>query len=277
MQHLQWFPGHMTAAVRMMEDSLKCVDGVLLVLDARAPRASLNPKLGKLFENKKILYVLNKSDLADEEGVKRTIAEFRKEGKETVSLSATNKSAIDNLYNKIFVMLKEKLDRNKEKGVFKPVRIMVAGIPNTGKSTIINALSGGKKTVTGDKAGVTKGKQWVRLKDMDLLDTPGTMPPAFQNQTYAVHLAYLGSMNDANIDFEDLAFEFISEFKVRFPELLKNKYGIENIDAEPLDIFNEICVKRGYLMKGGEYDYARCSKAIIDDFRKGRTGKVVLD
>lgn len=277
MQYLQWFPGHMTAAMRMMEENLKAVDGVMVVLDARAPRASLNNKLNKLFVNKKVLYVLNKTDLVEPTDVKRTVSEFQSEGKETVAVCAMDKRAVDLLYSRIFTLLKEKLDRNKLKGVFKPIRIMVAGIPNTGKSTIINALCGGKKATTGDKAGVTKGKQWVRLRELELLDTPGTMPPAFENQTLAKHLAYIGSMNDANIDFNDLAFELLKELKDKYPELLKAKYGIEDLEVEPLELFNAVCVRRGFLRRGGEFDYERCASAIIDDFRKGRIGKIILD
>ena len=277
MQHLQWFPGHMTAAMRMMEENLKAVDGVMLVLDARAPRASLNSKLDKLFVNKKILYVLNKTDLVEPSDVKRTVSEFTSEGKETVAVSAMDKRAVDLLYNRIFTLLKDKLDRNKLKGIFKPIRVMVAGIPNTGKSTIINALCGGKKAVTGNKAGVTKGKQWVRLRELELLDTPGTMPPAFENQTLAKHLAYIGSMNDANIDFNDLAYELLAELKEKYPKLLTAKYGIEDFDVPTLELFNAVCVRRGFLRRGGEYDYERCASAIIDDFRKGRIGKIILD
>lgn len=277
MQHLQWFPGHMTAAMRMMEDSVKLVDGVMMVLDARAPRASINEKLNKLFANKKILYVLNKCDLIEPAGAKRVIKEFASEGKTAVAISAMDKRAVDLLYSEMFKLLSEKLERNKLKGVFKPIRFLVAGIPNTGKSTIINALCGGKKTVTGNKAGVTKGKQWVRLKELELLDTPGTMPPAFENQTLAKHLAYIGSMNDANIDFSDLAYELIKELKVKYPEALKSKYSIDNLDKEDIEIFNDICVRRGFLMRGGEYDYERCATAVIDDFRKGRIGKIILD
>ncbi len=267
----------MTAAVRMMEENLKFVDGVLLVLDARAPRSSINGKLERLFSNKKVLYLLNKSDLADDKKLRETISQFKSEGKEAIAVSALDKKATDFLYDKMFILLKDKLLRNKEKGVFKPIRFMVAGIPNTGKSTIINALTGGKKAITGDKAGVTRGKQWVRIKELELLDTPGTMPPAFENQTFAKHLAYIGSLNDANIDMGDLAFEFISEMKELYPELIKDKYGIEDINLPPLEIMNAICVRRGFLMRGGEFDYDRCAKAIIDDFRKGRIGKVVLD
>ena len=277
MQHLQWFPGHMTAAMRMMEENLKAVDGVMIVLDARAPRASLNKKLDKLFINKKVLYVLNKTDVVSQSDVSRTVKEFAEEGKETVAVSAMDKRAVDLLYSRIFSLLAEKLERNKIKGIFKPIRIMVAGIPNTGKSTIINALCGGKKAVTGNKAGVTKGKQWVRIRELELLDTPGTMPPAFENQILAKHLAYIGSMNDANIDFNELAFEFLKEIKERYPELLKQKYGIENVDVETLELFNAVCVRRGFLRRGGEFDYERCATAIIDDFRKGRIGKIILD
>lgn len=277
MQHLQWFPGHMTAAMRMMEENLKAVDGVIIVLDARAPRASLNSKLDKLFVNKKVLYVINKCDLIEGNDAKRTIVEFAKEGKEAVAISAMDKKAVNTLYSRIFDLLKDKIERYKAKGMFKPIRIMVAGIPNTGKSTIINALCGGKKTVTGNKAGVTKGKQWVRLRELELLDTPGTMPPAFDNQTLAKHLAYIGSMNDANIDFNDLAFELLAELKEKYPEMLKSKYGIDNLQVETLELFNAICLRRGFLRRGGEYDYERCATAIIDDFRKGRIGKIILD
>ena len=277
MQHLQWFPGHMTAAMRMMEDNLKAVDGVLVVLDARAPKASVNSKLDKLFSTKKVLYVLNKCDLIEKKDADRTIRAFEAQGKTAVCVSAMDKRAVDLLYDKIFSLLKEKLERNKEKGVFKPVRIMVAGIPNTGKSTIINALTGGKKAVTGNKAGVTKGKQWVRLRELELLDTPGTMPPAFDNQTLAKHLAYIGCMNDANIDMGDLCFEFLSEMKEKYPLLLKEKYGIENAAIPTIEMMDAICVRRGFLMRGGDYDYDRCSQAVIDDFRKGRLGKICLE
>ena len=277
MQHLQWFPGHMTAAMRMMEENVKLVDGIMMILDARAPLASINEKLNKLFSNKKILFVINKCDLISQADAKRIVSVLKSQGKRAVAVSAMDKKAVDLLYNEMFLLLSEKLQRNKEKGLFRPLRFMVAGIPNTGKSTIINALCGGKKTVTGNKAGVTKGKQWVRLKEFELLDTPGTMPPAFENQTLAKHLAYIGSMNDANIDFGDLAYEFISEMKDKYPEVLKSKYSLDDLDKSILEIFNDICIRRGFLMRGGEFDYSRCAVAIIDDFRKGRIGKIVLD
>lgn len=276
MKHLQWFPGHMTAAMRMMEENLKAVDGVIIILDGRAPFSSVNRKLDGLFKDKKVLYVLNKCDLIEKKDANFAIAKFREEGKVAVAVSALDKRTVDALYDAIFTLLKEKIARNKEKGLFRAMRIMVAGIPNTGKSTIINALSGGKKTQTGNKAGVTRGKQWVRLRELELLDTPGTMPPAFDNQIYAKHLAYIGSMNDANIDFNDLAFELLKELSGKHPELLKARYGVSG-NEEPLEMMNAICVRRGFLLKGGEFDYERLSAAVIDDFRKGRIGKIFLD
>ena len=276
MKHLQWFPGHMAAAMRMMEENLKAVDGVIIILDGRAPFSSVNRKLDGLFKDKKVLYVLNKCDLIEQKDAKRAIAKFREEKKAAIAVSALDKRTVDALYDAIFTLLKDKIERNKAKGVFRAMRIMVAGIPNTGKSTVINALSGGKKTQTGNKAGVTRGKQWVRLRELELLDTPGTMPPAFDNQVYAKHLAYIGSMNDANIDFNDLVFELLKELSEKYPELLKARYGIE-ISEEPLDMMNAICSRRGFLLKGGEFDYERLSAAVIDDFRKGRIGKIFLD
>lgn len=275
MKHLQWFPGHMMAAVRMMEENLKAVDGVIIVLDARAPFSSVNRKLDGLFKDKKILYVLNKCDLVEVKDAQSAIKKFREENKPAVAVCATDKRTVDALYGALLILFKDKLARNKEKGIFKPMRVMVAGIPNTGKSTIINALSGGKKTQTGNKAGITRGKQWVRLHDLELLDTPGTMPPAFDDQQSALRLAYIGSMNDANIDFNDLAFELLKELGQKYPELLKARYGIEA--GEPLEMMNGICVRRGFLLKGGDYDYDRCAAAVIDDFRKGRIGKIFLD
>ena len=264
----------MTAAIRMMQENLKAVDGVLYVLDARVPRASENAELNDLFKDKKVLYVLNKSDLADPLGVKKTLAEFRAEGKNAVSVSALDKRAVDLLYAAIFELFKEKVEKNKLKGVFKPMRVMVAGIPNTGKSTVINAICKGKKAQTGDKAGVTRGKQWVRIKELEFLDTPGTTPPAFSSQENAKRLAYVGSLNDDNIDMEDLCFELLTELKKSYPDLLKNRYGIDA--EEGVEMMNLICLKRGFLSRGGEPDYTRCALAVIDDFRKGRIGKVVL-
>ena len=277
MQHIQWFPGHMTKAMRMMEDNVKLCDGIIMILDARAPFSCINEKLNKLFEHRPVLYVLNKSDLVERKDIAFTINKLKEEGKKAVSVIGTDKKAVNGLYNEIFSMLSEKLERNKAKGIFKPLRIMVAGIPNTGKSTIINTLSGAKKAVTGDKAGVTKGKQWVKLYDLELLDTPGTMPPSFADQNKARHLAYIGSINDDILDMEELALELIKDLKVIAPKAFMEKYKLDSMDKEGLAIFDDVCKKRGFLLRGGESDYTRCSRAIIDDFRKQRIGKICLE
>ena len=276
MKLIQWFPGHMTKAMRMIEENVKLVDAVIVILDARAPFACINEKLNDLFANKPVLYALNKSDLVEREDVKRITSEFVKNGRQVVGIIGTDKKSVNTLYDRIFQLLSEKIQKNKAKGVFKPMRVMVAGIPNTGKSTIINTICGAKKAVTGDKAGVTKGKQWIRLNEIELLDTPGTMPPSFENQALAVHLAYIGSINDDILDFSDLTLELLKELSVKYPQLLKTKYGIEECE-NPLDAFDQICKRRGFLLRGGEYDYERCAKAVIDDFRKGRIGKICLE
>ena len=277
MQHIQWFPGHMTKAVRMMEDSLKLVDGVIFVLDARCPLACINKNLLKLFENKKVLYLLNKADLIEKSDLKKYIKYFSDNFGQALGVSGTDIKYKKIIFEKTAEMLKEKLSKNESKGINTTLKIMVAGIPNTGKSTIINTLCGIKRAQTGDKAGVTKGKQWIRTEHFELLDTPGTMPPSFGNQTLAKHLAYIGSINDDILDFSDMALEFIKEMKEIYPEKLMEKYNITLEDKEPLQIYEDICLKRGYILKGREFDYERCGKAIIDDFRKGRIGKIVLD
>ena len=275
MKIIQWFPGHMTKALRMMEENLRLVDGVIVILDARCPFACVNPRLEQLFAGRPVLYVLNKADLVEQRDIARNLSALKAEGKQAVAAVGTEKRSA--VYDGIFAMLAEKTARNRAKGVFKPMRVMVAGIPNTGKSTVINSLSGAKKAVTGDKAGVTKGKQWIRLFDLELLDTPGTMPPSFENQELAKHLAYIGSVNDDILDFTELAPELLEELWQRYPALLAEKYGIGEEEDTPLKKYEKVCRRRGFLLRGGEYDYERCAKAVVDDFRKGRIGKICLE
>lgn len=274
MQLIQWFPGHMTKAMRMMEEQVKLVDGIVYVLDARAPFACINNKLDALFCSKPVVYVLNKGDLVDEKDKKRAISMFEKDGKCAVAVNGTIKRDCEQIVNKVKFLLKDKIERNAQKGVNKTVRVMVAGIPNTGKSTIINTISGGKKAQTGNKAGVTKSKQWIRLENFEMLDTPGTMPPSFENQTLAKYLAYIGSVNDDILDLQDLCLELIKDLQNKYSGLLDEKYKVYTKDKDALTVFGEICLKRGYLLKGGEYDYDRCSKAVIDDLRRGKIGKI---
>jgi ribosome biogenesis GTPase A len=267
----------MTKAVRMMEDTLKLVDGVIFVVDARCPVACINKNLLKMFENKKVLYILNKADLIEKADLNKYIKYFTENFGLAVGACGTDLKYRKVIFDKATFMLSEKLLRNDKKGLNSSLKIMVAGIPNTGKSSIINTLCGEKRAVTGDKAGVTKGKQWIRAGAFDLLDTPGTMPPSFDNQNLAKHLAFIGSINDSILDFSDMALELLKELKETAPLKLSTKYGVELKDKEPLEIYEAICGRRGYLFKGGEFDYERCGKAVIDDFRKGRIGKIALD
>lgn len=276
MQTIQWFPGHMTKALRMMEENMKLCDGVVYVLDARAPFACINKKLNQIINNKPILYLLNKADLVERSDITAVQAKLAGENVRVLPTVGTTLKDGKSVYNAIIDIFKEKIEAKKAKGIKKVVRVMVCGIPNTGKSTVINSLSGKKQAQTGDKAGVTKGKQWIKLYDIELLDTPGTMPPSFENQTYAHHLAYIGSINDAILDMESLALDFIEEMTQNHGGVLSAKYGVDE-SLPPLQIFEGIAKARGFLLRGGEFDYERCSRAIFDDFRKGRIGKVCLE
>lgn len=274
--HLQWFPGHMTRAIRMMEEEVKLVDGIIFVLDSRAPFACMNKRLEKVFSNKPVLYLLNKSDLVDQADLKKVIKIFESQNKRVITSVGVNEKSLKSIYNAIFDMLKPVLDRYKQKGVKKPLRAMVVGIPNTGKSTVINLLTGGKKARTGDKAGVTKDKQWVKVKDLELLDTPGTTPPSFDSQENAKFLAYIGSINDDILDFNELAIELIKYLTINYENAIKTTYNVEVLDKTPLEILEEIGAKRGALKKGGEIDYDRVSKLLFTDLRKGKLGKILF-
>lgn len=264
----------MTKAMRMMEENVSLCDGVLYVLDARCPAASYNPKLNKIASGKPVLYVLNKSDLADAQ------PDFAKailsSGGSAVKCTATGIGSKRALMAAVEGLVAEKKQKNAEKGYNKIFRFMVVGVPNTGKSTVINLLAGSKRAVTGDKAGVTKAKQWIRCGSFELLDTPGTMPPAFENQYLARHLAYVGSINDDILEFDEISLELLRELAEKYPELLFERYGIEQ-PAEPLPMLEQVCARRGFVLRGGEYDYERGERAVIDDFRKGRLGAVTLD
>jgi len=264
----------MTKAMRMMESSVSVTDGIIYVLDARCPAASFNPKLLKISGAKPVLYVLNKADLADGRA-DNLMQIIIKNGGSAVKINAADAGSRKIILNALSKLTAEKRERNLQKGYNKIFRFMVVGVPNTGKSTVINLLAGGRRTVTGDKAGVTRGKQWIRLDNFELLDTPGTMPPAFENQKLALHLAFLGSVNDDILDLDDIALELLSKLYTDYPSRLFERYGIEG--GTPLEMLEAVAVRRGFMLRGGEYDYDRAERAVIDDFRKGRLGAVTLD
>ena len=270
MKTIQWFPGHMTKAIRMMEKEVPLADGIIYVLDARCPASSFNPVLKKIAGNKPVLYVLNKCDLADER-----VDAMLKIIPHSVKVNAANANSRRDITGAINALVAEKREKNLAKGYSKIFRFLVIGVPNTGKSTIINLLAGSRRTVTGNKAGVTRGKQWIRLDGFELLDTPGTMPPACENQSHALHLAYVGSINDDILDLDDIALELLGEIGEKYPKRLFERYGIEG--GSKLEMLDKVCAKRGFILRGGEYDYERGIRAVIDDFRKGRLGKITLD
>ncbi len=274
--HLQWFPGHMTRAMRMMEEQVKLCDGIVYVLDARSPFACINKKLNTLFGNRPVVYLLNKSDLVEKDDLKKVVSTFESENKRVLAVVGINEKSIKPLYDIIYQSLSETVEKYRKKGIKRPLRIMVAGLPNTGKSTIINLLCGGKKARTGDKAGVTKDKQWIKVKDLEFLDTPGTTPPSFENQTLAEYLAFIGSINDDILDFQELSFILIKYLKQNNPTALKTAYNIDAEGKTEEEIFNLIGVKRGTMRKGGEVDEERCGKTIITDLRNGKLGKIMF-
>lgn len=274
MKRIQWYPGHMTKAMRMMEEALPLADGIIYVLDARCPASSFNPKLLQMVKNKPVLYILNKGDLADG-GADYFVKRIRADGANAVRVSVQNSSSKRSILDEIEKITAQKREANAAKAYSKIFRFMVIGVPNTGKSTIINLLASSRRAETGDKAGVTRGKQWIRLDGFELMDTPGTMPPAFENQRLALRLAYVGSINDDILDLDDIALSLLEELHARYPESLKERYGIAG--GTPLEMLGTVCERRKFILRGGEQDYERAIRAVIDDFRKGRLGQVTLD
>ncbi|MCH5143394.1 MAG: ribosome biogenesis GTPase YlqF [Clostridiales bacterium] len=274
MKTIQWFPGHMTGAMRMMEQNLSLVDGVIFVLDARCPAASFNAKLKKLLKSKPVLYVFNKADLADERA-DILLSAVKSTGAVCVKANSVNTGTRRALTEAIKSLVAQKREAAAAKGYNRVFRFMVAGVPNTGKSTLINALAGSKRAETGDKAGVTRGKQWIKCDGFELLDTPGTMPPAFENQYLARHLAYVGSINDDILEMDEIALALLEELAANYPKRLEERYSVKL--GQPLEMLEGVCARRGFILRGGEYDYERGERAIIDDFRKGRLGRITLD
>ena len=279
MPPIQWFPGHMTKALREMEKEIKNVDLIFYCLDARAPMSCMNPKLSNLARNKKIIYVLNKADLVEENNLSKFKTKLTTQNSIAVSLNSVESNSTKLLYEKAKKLLSDKTEKFAVKGLNYSIKAMVLGVPNVGKSTLINNFCKKAKTITGNKPGVTKGKQWVSVDEgLVLLDTPGTLWPSFENEKTARNLAYIGSIKDDILDTTDLAFWFIKDIVKIDKKYLENRYSIEiESNEETLSIFDKICTVRKCLLKQGELDYDRCAKLILDDFRKGRLGKIILD
>ncbi|MCH5153482.1 MAG: ribosome biogenesis GTPase YlqF [Clostridiales bacterium] len=276
--NIQWFPGHMTKALRMMEENVKIVDAIGYVLDARAPASCFNPSFQKIVGNKPCVFILNKCDLADNAKVELWCKYFRENNLPFVKVTATASAEASKISTAFADITAELRAKYKAKGIFKPIRCLIIGVPNCGKSTIINCLSGRKAVITGDKPGVTKGKQWVRLQSgLELLDTPGTLWPKFDCDLVASRLCFIGSIKDDVVDLVEVAFALIEQLVELYPNCIEQRFKVQLDGKSTLEVFEEIAAKRGFLLRGGEMDSDRCAKAILDDFRKGKIGKITFD
>lgn len=285
MPDLHWYPGHMTKAVRQMKEDIKLIDVVIELVDARIPVSSRNPDIDSLAANKSRVIVLNKADLADDRATDEWVKHFEDKGLIAVKLNSKSGNGIKQVKDAIAKAAEAKMARDRARGILnRPVRAIVGGIPNVGKSTFINSFAGRAVTKTGNKPGVTKGKQWIRLnKQVELLDTPGILWPKFEDRMTAEHLAFIGSIKDEVIEKRELSIKFINELEDRYEGLLAKYYGFEAVDKPEnevefsMQILGLIAEKRALIKKGGEADTDKASILILDDFKNGRLGKITLE
>ncbi len=284
--NIQWYPGHMTKAKRAMKEDIRLIDLIIELVDARAPLASRNPDIDELGKGKARLILLNKSDLAEERWNAAWSGWFQEKGFYVMEVNSRSGNGLKRIGSVVADACREKLERDRRRGILnRPVRAMVVGIPNVGKSTFINSFAGKACTKTGNKPGVTKGNQWIRLnKTLELLDTPGILWPKFEDQKVGLLLAMLGSINDEILNREELAAELLKLMKIRYPEAIKERYGMpsaedfmkeENTDSAAM--LEKVADVRSCLMKGGEFDLAKAAGIVIDDFRSGRLGRITLE
>ncbi len=276
--NFQWYPGHMTKAKRQMQEDIKLIDLVIEIVDARIPQSSRNPDIDELGKNKYRLILMNKMDLADKRITDLWSRFFKDKGYFVLTLDARSKNGMKSISDIIMEACKEKIERDLKRGIKnRPVRAMVVGIPNVGKSTFINSYAGKACAKTGNKPGVTKGKQWIRLnKNVELLDTPGILWPKFEDQKVGLRLALIGSINDEILNTDELAVELIKLLKVSYPGVLAERYEIEEVE-DNVDLLCQIAKSRNCIGKGGELDYSKAAAVLIDDFRSGKLGKISLE
>lgn len=276
--NIQWYPGHMTKARRMMQENIKLVDLVIELVDARVPLSSRNPDIDDLGRNKARLLLLNKSDLADEAANEAWSAYFRAKGFQVVKLNSRSGAGFKSVNAAVQEACKEKIERDRRRGILnRPVRAMVAGIPNVGKSTFINSFAGKACTKTGNKPGVTKGAQWVRLnKQVELLDTPGILWPKFEDQEVGIKLAMIGSIKEEVLNTEELSLELLKLLKARYSGTIGERYGADETLGE-VELLGEIAKRRGCLQKGGELDLTKAAAILLEDFRSGKLGRITLE
>ena len=276
--HFQWYPGHMTKAKRMMQENIKLIDLVIELVDARLPLSSRNPDIDELGKNKARLILLNKSDLAEEKWNDAWAEYFKAKGYSVVKVNSKKGGGIKSIHGVIQEACKEKIERDRKRGILnRPVRAMVVGIPNVGKSTFINSLAGKAAAKTGNKPGVTKGKQWIRLnKNVELLDTPGILWPKFEDQAVGLKLAFIGSIKDEILNTEELAAELITFMNKKYPGVLEEKYTISTHE-DPYVMLHSIAESRHCLVRGNELDTEKAAVLLMDDFRNGRLGRITVE
>ena len=274
----QWYPGHMTKARRMMQENIKLIDLVIELVDARIPISSRNPDIDELGKGKSKIILLNKSDLADPVWNKKWVEYFAAKGMGVLEINSRTGMGIKSIQGLVQEVCKEKIERDRKRGIVnRPVRAMVVGIPNVGKSTFINSFAGKACAKTGNKPGVTKGKQWIRLnKGLELLDTPGILWPKFEDQQVGLHLAMIGSINDEILNVEELALSVIDYLTAEYPGTLEKRFGFEGM-TDRVEILGEIARVRGCLKKGNELDYEKAARLLMDDFRSGKLGRITLE
>lgn len=276
--HFQWYPGHMTKAKRQMQEDIKLIDLVIELVDARIPLSSRNPDIDELGKNKARLILLNKSDLADPKQNEAWSAYFKSKGFFVVKIDARRRNEMKTIQNVILEACSEKIERDRKRGIKnRPVRAMVVGIPNVGKSTFINTFAGKACAKTGNKPGVTKGKQWIRLnKNVELLDTPGILWPKFDDQIVGLRLALIGSIKDEILNIDELSLNLIELLQKYYPGMLHSRYEVDE-DQEPVKVLEQTAVRRNCIQKGNEPDYSKAASLVIDEFRSGRIGKITLE
>lgn len=278
MTNYQWYPGHMTKAKRMMQEDIKLIDLVIEVVDARIPLSSRNPDIDELGKNKARIILLNKSDLSDVRQNKLWMDYFEQKGIHALEINSKTGSGVKAIQGVVQEACKEKIERDRKRGIInRPVRAMVVGIPNVGKSTFINSFAGKACAKTGNKPGVTKGKQWIRLnKSLELLDTPGILWPKFEDQTVGLHLAMIGSMNDEIVHLDELAYELIKYIAANYEGLLEKRYDVE-VQEDAYETLKAVCLSRRCFLKGEELDIMKASSLLVEDFRSGRLGRISLE
>ena len=278
--HFQWYPGHMTKARRMMEENLKLVDLIIELVDARVPMSSRNPDIHELGRNKSRLILLNKADLAEEAATDTWVEYFQKQGARAVKVNSRKGGGLKSIQAVIQEACKEKMERDRRRGILnRPVRAMVVGVPNVGKSTFINQVAKKKSAKAGNKPGVTRGKQWVSVDaGLELLDTPGILWPKFEDETTGIHLAFTGAVKDEIMDLETLACHLIEILAKRYPQALLERFKVEVDPEQPgWELLEQCGRKRGFLISGGEVDTERMARILLDEYRSGKLGRITFE